>query len=74
MIKTNKKNNKLKLIKKNNLLKLIKEEGINRVSPNALNALDKKISKNVKNLIRELKQHIQINAKKTLEEKDILTI
>lgn len=74
MIKINKKNNKLKLIKKNNLLKLIKKEGITRVSPNALNALDEKISKNVENLIRKLKQHIQINAKKTLEEKDILTI
>lgn len=74
MAKTNKKDNQLDILKKRNLLKLIKKEGITRVSPEALDALNKKIHEDTKNLINKLKQHLQIHAKKTLKKQDILDL
>jgi len=72
MVKINKKDNQLNILKRGNVLKLIKKEGITRISPQALEALDKRISEDIKSLVKKLKQHLQINAKKTLEKQDII--
>jgi len=74
MAKKQEKDNKLNIIKKNAMLKLMKEKGITRVNPNALKIFNEHISENTKNLIYKLRQNLQIKAKKTLEEQDVLDI
>ena len=74
MRKTKKKDNKLNILKKRKILELMKNEGITRANPEALIILDKKIYEDTKSFIKKLKEHMQINARKTLKKQDILTV
>lgn len=69
MIKNKQKDNTL--IKRKNLVLLLKQNNLRRVSPIALNAIEKNIHDYITSLSIVLKERLTIKGKKTLEKKDI---
>lgn len=58
------------LIKKKNILKIIKKEN-KRISKKALGMLITQIEKNIHKAIRIISEEADINARKTINEKDV---
>jgi histone H3/H4 len=54
------------LIKRKKLIILLKTEGINRITPSALQELDKNISEEIQNMAKKLKEKMVIDGRKTL--------
>lgn len=71
MVRNNKRDNGLNLLKKKALLELIRKNGISRVSPEALELLNERVSEDIERLIGKLRQHIQVRAKKTVGAEDV---
>ncbi len=72
MKKSNRNNNKL--IKRKNLIQILKEQGITRIKPQALTAIEAIYKQSIKDLAGELKEKLIIKGKKTLEESDVKEI
>ena len=62
------------LIKRRYLKLLLKQNGIKRVNKNSLNSLENFLEEEVLKIMPLLKERLTINIKKTLEEKDVLSV
>ncbi len=69
MKKSKERNNTL--IKRKSLVKLLRKEGIKRISPKALDKIEKLILEYLISLSAALKENIVSKGKKTLQAKDI---
>lgn len=74
MVRTNKRDNGLSLLKKGALLELIRKNGISRVSPEVLELLNERVGEDVVDLVRKLRQYIQVRAKKTVGAGDVVGV
>ena len=63
-----------RLIKIKNLKEMLKNKGIKRIKRSSIIELEKYLEKNIMELTPLLKEQLIINSKKTLEEKDVLSV
>ncbi len=59
------------LIKRKNLIKILNNKEIRRISPEALEEIEKEVNEEINKLAEILKQKIIIKGKKTLSKEDI---
>jgi len=59
------------ILKRKKLVTEMKKFGLNRISKNSLNILDKHVVDELKIIFKSLKEELIVNGKKTLEKKDV---